>query len=178
MISSSWVADGFMAHPVKTPLSSTAIVPKNYDFESADFQFRKCGPLNCNVLNVWAPMITKPKVLHKGIDKLVDNRVTMNKILTIINSDLDCPVEVVREIDRMTSLTEQRKALYYKSMYQSLSKTYKLGYMYDKYYADANLNINQYTAIEKNFIRGCKDNNTTPLNDIYKREYLKNSKWL
>jgi hypothetical protein len=159
------------------PVTSIAIVPKNFDFNSADFQFRKCGPLNCNVIIPWAPVIMKAAKELKGIDKPADNRVTLNKILKLINSDLDCPIEVVREIDTNTTLTEPRKALYYKTMYQTTPISFNLSYMYDKYYADTDLNINKYTAIEKNFIRSCKYSKT-PLNDIYKKEYYKNSKWL
>jgi hypothetical protein len=77
-------------------------------------------------------------------------------------------------------LTESRKALYFKALFQETTKFFpniKLTYehMYRKYFH--NKILNNYTLTEKNFIYKCS-NNYKLLIDIYKNEYIKYSKWI
>ena len=152
------------------------MVSSNYD--TMDYQFKRCGMLNSNVYNTWAPLIIRPPNQVSEIEKPIDTHVIMNQISKLIKSELDCPIEVVREMNKIPLLTEKRKALYYRAIYQNISRYYKLSYMYNKYYDGVELNTGQYSAVEKNFIYSCKNNNKTPLNDIYKSEYFKSSKWI
>lgn len=145
-----------------------------------DFQFAKCGSLNPGVNNPWVPCIQKPKAILSGIDKVVDNHIIMNQIDQTIISELDCPIEVIKEIESL-KLSERRKSLYYRALYQCVPEllkdySYTLGKMYNKYYYDVDLMGSGYSFSEKHFIKSCRNSNKLMV-DIYKREYIKYSKW-
>ena len=145
-----------------------------------DYQFKKTGPLSAAVVNPWAPCITKPPSIKQLIDVLNDNTVTMNKLLKTIKSPLDCPIDVIKEINALP-ITERRKALYYRALYQSVhkfnvGKDFTLGDMYEKYYAEDGLRGAGYSVFEKNIIRNCKSNSGLIV-DLYKREFFTYSKW-
>lgn len=145
-----------------------------------DYQFKKSGLLSSVVTNPWAPCIMKPPPVKPIIDVLNNNTVTMNKILQTIRAPLDCPIDVIKEINALT-INERRKALYYKALYQSIHSydvptDFTLAKMYNKYYLNAGPFGDSYTVFEKNIIRNCKDNNGFII-DLYKREFYTFSKW-
>ena len=87
---------------------------------------------------------------------------------------------MIKKINLTNTISINRKALYYKALYQEISKIsseyYKLtlNNMYKKYFEYKKLL--EYTFVEKNMIYKCKNNNTN-INELYKKEYIKYSRY-
>ena len=145
-------------------------------------QFRKSGSLQPSVNYPWNPIIEKPESMLDKLHQKNNNKAIINQIIKSYGNILDCPMEIIRKINLSNKyeLTESRKALYFKALFQETTKFYpniNLTYehMYRKYFH--NKILNNYTLTEKNFIYKCSNNNKL-LIDIYKNEYIKYSKWI
>jgi hypothetical protein len=94
---------------------------------------------------------------------------------------VDDPIYLIKKINLSNHLTDNRKALYYRALYQETTKMFQngksltLNHMFKKYYE--NQFLTEYTNIEKNAIYKSKNNNTK-INELYKREYIRYSRYV
>ena len=147
----------------------------------SDYQFRKSGLILPAPNYPWNPLIQKPQNIPDNLHKKGNYKTIIKKITTTYGDLIDNPIEIIKRINESNKyeLTETRKALYFKALYQetplyfsNIKLTYD--YMYKKYFFSGKLE--NYTASEKILISKCI-NNKTPLIELYKKEYLKYSKW-
>lgn len=143
--------------------------------KEVEFAFRKCGPLNPNVSNPFAPIIRKPKQhITSGLRHKIDTHAVVNRLTLLFGNIIECPLELIPKLDTLL-LTDRQKAHYFKALYQSLAVNKSYADMYNKYYKDSNCtSIKPYAR--RNFILSCK-NNPTPLRNLYEREYCKYSRF-
>lgn len=142
----------------------------------SDFEFIKANPIrsykNRPCLDLPFIGIQKPENIPDPLYKKGNYKAVINQIKKNYSKFIDCPIDMIKKINAANKyqLTDTRKALYYKALYQQLSTDLTYDSMYRKYFIINNLN--EYTLDEKIFINKCM-NNKTPLNQLYKREYIK-----
>ena len=143
---------------------------------NTDYQFRKSGPILSAINFPWNPLIQKPQNVPDNLHKKGNYKTIIKKIINTYGNLIDCPIELIKQINKANKyeLTEKRKALYFKALFQETPVKLTYDYMYKKYFISETLE--NYTTNEKMLINKCL-NNTTPLVELYKREYLKYSKW-
>jgi len=158
-------------------------MPSNIN--SVEFAFRKCGPLNPNVYNPFAPMIRKPKeFITSGLKYKIDTHAIINILKARFGNIIDKPLELIPKIYTL-GLTSRQSARYFKALYQALPLLFKnttvnnidinYSFMYYKYYHLTDLSkVKPFN--KRHFIKSCKDN-TTPLNKLYEIEYYKFSRF-
>lgn len=148
----------------------------------SDFEFIKANPIkikkNLQYLDfsftksyTMLPCIQKPENIPDPLNKKGNYKAVINQIKNKYSKLIDCPIVMIKKINATNKyqLSNTRKALYYKALYQQLSTDLTYDNMYRKYFEFKNLD--EYTLDEKIFINKCM-NNKTPLNQLYKREYI------
>lgn len=151
------------------------------NFSNMDYQYRKSGPLSIAASFPWNPIIQKPKPVLDPLNRLANYSAVINIITNTYGDYIDCPIYLIKKINLSNYLTDKRKALYYRALYQETSKLFQngryltLNCMYKKYY-EAQF-LTDYTNIEKNAIYKCKNNNTK-INQLYKTEYIRYSRYV
>jgi len=154
----------------------------------SDIDFIKANPIRSNKIKKNKPCldyqyikshtlfqgIQKPPNIPNPLDKKGNYKAVINQIKNKYCKLIDCPIDMIKKINATNKyiLPNTRKALYYKALYQQLSLDLTYDYMYKKYFQFKNLD--GYTLDEKIFINKCFNNNT-PLNQLYKKEYIKYS---
>lgn len=146
----------------------------NKDNKETEFAFRKCGALVSNVFNPFAPIIKKPKeLITSGLRHRIDTHAVTNIIKAKFGSLIDCPLELIPKVHTLY-LTDRQKAHYFKALYQACPQiTY--ADMYETYYRGTDI-ASITPPDRRNFIWSC-ENNATPLNKLYEREYFKFSRF-
>ena len=146
-----------------------------WNFSALDCQFRHCGPLNPHVGYPFAPIIQRPMPLGLPLEfrDQKKNAPVMRVIMRIINHGIDCPIEVIRMINYL-HISQRKKALYYKVLYQETPSIHTLGQMYTNYYLHRDIPIHLYSNIERKFVYKCNYSDI-PSRELYKWEYLKNT---